>query len=141
MRDGAALTIDDEIRRAARLLESLIQTAGVLPEELERRLDASPGYLGRVLSGEMELKLRHILAILRALEIEPGLFFEVLYPAADPAAGSIRIEDVRERLLRLGFGQKRSVEPPQLGIQELEKLVQGAVQAALSRREPRDGKV
>lgn len=132
------MTIDDEIRRATRLLESLIQTNGVLPGELERRLDAAPGYIGRVLSGEVELKLRHILAILRALEIEPGLFFEILYPAFDPSEGTIRIEDLRQRLQRLGLGKERSAARPQLDIQELEKLVQGAVQAALSRREPRD---
>ncbi len=139
------MTIENEVRRATRLLESLIQTAAVPVAELERRLDAAPGYIGRVLSGDVELKLRHILAILRALELEPGLFFEVLYPAADPEEGTIRIEDLRQRLQRLGFGreklEERSAARPQLGIQELEKLVQGAVQAALSRREPRDEKV
>lgn len=135
------MTIETEVRRAARLLESLIQTTGAPQEELERRLDASPGYLGRVLSGEVELKLRHILAILRALEIEPGLFFEVLYPAAEPAEGTIRIEDLRQRLQRLGLGQERSAARQPIGIQELEKLVQGAVQAALKRRQPQDEKV
>lgn len=144
------MTIENEVRRAARLLESLIQTTGVPVGELERRLDAAPGYIGRILSGEVELKLRHILAILRALELEPGLFFEVLYPAADPEEGTIRIEDLRQRLQRLGFdrqekaqetSEERSAARPLLGIQELEKLVQGAVQAALSRREPRDEKV
>ena len=132
------MTIDDEIRRATRLLESLIRTNGVLPGVLERRLDAAPGYIGRVLSGEVELKLRHILAILRALEIEAGLFFEILYPASDPSGGTIRLEDLRQRLQRLGLGKDGPTACPQIDIQELEKLVQGAVQAALSRREPRD---
>ena len=139
------MTIENEVRRATRLLESLIQTTGMSVGELERRLDAAPGYIGRVLSGEVELKLRHILAILRAMELEPGLFFEVLYPAADPEEGTIRIEDLRQRLQRLGFDneqlQVRLAARSELGLQELERLVQGAVQAALSRSEPRDEKV
>lgn len=134
------MTIDDEIRRATRLLEGLIQATGVSAGELERRLDAAPGYVGRILSGEMELKLRHILAILRALEIEPALFFEVLYPALDPEEGTVRIEDLRQRLERMGF-EERSAARPQLGIQELERLVQGTVQAALGRSGPQDGKI
>lgn len=125
------MTIEDEVRQAARLLESLIQAAGVPESELERRLDVSPGYVGRVLSGEIELKLRHILSLLRALEIEPALFFESLYPA-QPQRGTIRMEDLQERLQELGLD--RPSEPPAVVVDDLERLVQGAVRAALSRK-------
>jgi transcriptional regulator with XRE-family HTH domain len=125
------VTIEDEVRQAARLLESLIQAAGVPESELERRLDVSPGYVGRVLSGEIELKLRHILSLLRALEIEPALFFESLYPA-QPQRGTIRMEDLQERLQELGLD--RPSEPPAVVVDDLERLVQGAVRAALSRK-------
>lgn len=124
------MTIEDEIRQAARLLESLIQAAGVPEDELERRLDVSPGYLGRLLAGEIELKLRHILSILRALEVEPSLYFESLYPAQAPA-GTIRIEDLRQRIESLGLGDS---EAPQVVVDDLERLVQGAVRAALGRK-------
>jgi transcriptional regulator with XRE-family HTH domain len=122
--------IEDEIRQAARLLESLIQATGVPEDELERRLDVSPGYLGRLLSGEIELKLRHILSILRALEVEPSLYFESLYPAQTPA-GTIRIEDLRQRIENLGLGDS---EPPRVVVDDLERLVQGAVRGALGRK-------
>jgi transcriptional regulator with XRE-family HTH domain len=125
------VTIEDEVRQAARLLESLIQAAGVPESELERRLDVSPGYVGRVLSGEIELKLRHILSFLRVLEIEPALFFESLYPA-QPSGGTIRMEDLQERLEGLGLGHPS--EAPPLVVDDLERLVQGAVRAALSRK-------
>lgn len=129
------MTIEDEVRQAARLLECLIQAAEVPEAELERRLDVSPGYLGRLLSGELELKLRHILSILRALEVEPSLYFESLYSTQAPAqtpSGAIRIEELRQRLDSLGLGGPP--EAPQVVVDDLGKLVQGAVRAALGRK-------
>jgi transcriptional regulator with XRE-family HTH domain len=129
------VSIEDEVRQAARLLESLIQAAGVPGDELERRLDVSPGYLGRLLTGEIELKLRHILSILRALEIEPSLYFESLYPAgsAGPLAGTIRMDALQQRLEGLGLGEP-SAARPQVGIHDLEMRVQSAVQTIENRR-------
>lgn len=128
------MTIDDEVRRATQLLEALIQAIGMSREEVEQRLEASPGYLGRLLSGRVELKLRHILAVLRALEIEPSLFFHTLYPEAGPEGGTVRIDELRLRLealgLEIGTASGSEAEP------DLERLVQRAVQAVLSRREP-----
>ncbi|HWM91197.1 MAG TPA: helix-turn-helix transcriptional regulator [Thermoanaerobaculia bacterium] len=132
------MTIDDEVRRAARLLDALIQATGTSREELERRLEASPGYVNRLLAGRVELKLRHIVAILRALEIEPGLFFQTLYPGAGPVGGTVRMDELRQRLEELGFEGKAAPARPEIGMDDLERLVQGAVQAVLSRREPRD---
>ena len=132
------MTIDDEVRRAAKLLEALIQVTGQSQEELERRLEASPGYLGRLLAGRVELKLRHILAILRILEIEPALFFQTLYPEAGPAGGIVRLDELRQRLMELGVGCEPAAPKPEVGMDDLERLVQGAVQAALSSRKPED---
>ena len=134
------MTIEDEVRRAAKLLEALIQVTGVSPEELEKRLEASPGYVGRLLSGRVELKLRHILAILRLLEIEPALFFQTLYPEAGPAGGTgASLDELRPRMESLGVSERGGEPAPsrtEAGMADLERLVQGAVQAALSRRKP-----
>lgn len=133
------MTIDDEVHRAAKLLEALIQVTGVSPKEVEKRLEASPGYLGRLLSGRVELKLRHILALLRILEIEPALFFQTLYPEAGPAGGTVRLDELRSRLEALGLGSGEPALPrPGVGMDDLERLMQGAVQAALTRRKPED---
>jgi transcriptional regulator with XRE-family HTH domain len=132
------MAIDDEVRQAVRLLEALIQATAVSWEELERRLEASPGYLRRVLSGQVELKFRHILAILRILEIEPALFFQTLYPGAGPA-GTVRIDELRQRLKELGFDGVPTPALPDVGM-DLERVVQGAVQVALSRRTPKNEK-
>lgn len=138
------MTIDDEVRRTAQLLEALIQVTGVSQEEVETRLEASPGYVGRLLGGRVELKLRHILAILRILEIEPSLFFQTLYPEARPAGGvggtggvGTSLDELRQRLDALGLGGQPSPSGPEIGVEDLEGLVQGAVLAALSRKKPK----
>lgn len=102
--------LDEEVRRALQLLEAVIQAAGFSEEELETKLDAAPGYVGRLLAGEIELKLRHILAILQALEIDPGQYFLSLYPPVPTLSSTIRssaIEmDALDRRLRdLGLGE------------------------------------
>lgn len=130
------MTIEDEVRRAAKLLEALIQVTGMSPEELEKRLEASPGYVGRLLSGRVELKLRHVLAILRILEIEPALFFQTLYPEAGPAGGTVQHEELRQRLEVLGLGGQPAPPRPEVDMDDLERRVQGAVHAALARRKP-----
>ena len=135
------MTIDDEVRRAAKLLDVLIQATGVSPEELERRLEASPGYLGRLLSGAVELKLRHILAILRILEIDPTLFFQTLYPESGPAGGTVQLDELRVQVESLGIREREEEsQPPKPagGMEDLERLVQGVAQAARSRRKLED---
>ncbi|HVG09307.1 MAG TPA: hypothetical protein VNM67_16490 [Thermoanaerobaculia bacterium] len=130
------MTIDDEVRRAAKLLEAMIQATGTSSEELEKRLEAAPGYVGRLLSGRVELKLRHILAILRILEIEPVLFFQTLYLDASQAGVTVRLDELRQRLTALGVGCEPAAPKPEVGMDDLERLVQGAVQAALASRKP-----
>jgi transcriptional regulator with XRE-family HTH domain len=133
VRYASAVTIEEEVRQAARLLESLIQAAGVPEDELARRLDVSSGYVGRLLSGEVELKLRHILSILRALEIEAAVFFESLYPVG-PQGGTIHMDDLRQQLQGLGLGEPSSARP-QVGMNDLERLVQAAVGRSRLRKE------
>jgi transcriptional regulator with XRE-family HTH domain len=128
------VTIDDEVRRAAKLLEALIQVTGESQEELERRLEASPGYLGRLLAGRVELKLRHILAVLRVLEIEPSLFFKTLYPGED-LAGTVQLDELRRQVRSLGVGSEPALKAG-VEMKDLERLVQEAVQDVLARRKP-----
>jgi len=69
------MTIDDEVRRATKLLETVMQAAGLTRKDLDQKLGAGPGYVSQVLTGRMELKLRHIIAIL--LQNEAGALARV----------------------------------------------------------------
>jgi transcriptional regulator with XRE-family HTH domain len=127
------MTIDDEVRRATKLLETVMQAAGLTRKDLDQKLGAGPGYISQVLTGRMELKFRHILAILRALEVEPSVFFQTLYPEDRPATDAVVMEEFLRRFQKLGFGtQPTPPRGPALDPQELERMIQNAVRAALS---------
>jgi transcriptional regulator with XRE-family HTH domain len=127
------MAIDDEVRRATKLLETVMQAAGLTRKDLDQRLGAGPGYVSQVLTGRMELKFRHVLAILRALDVEPSVFFETLYPENRPASDAAVMEEFLRRFQKLGFGAQPAPAPsPNLDPQELERMIQNAVRAALA---------
>jgi transcriptional regulator with XRE-family HTH domain len=127
------MTIDDEVRRATKLLETVMQASGLTRKDLDQKLGAGPGYVSQVLTGRMELKFRHILAVLRALEVEPSVFFQTLYPENRPATDAVVMEEFLRRFQKLGFGTQPPPPPsPAVDSQELERMIQNAVRAALS---------
>ncbi len=128
------MTIEDEVRRATKLLETVMQAAGLTRKELDQRLGAGPGYISQVLTGRMELKFRHILAILRALDVEPSVFFQTLYPGDRASSDQVVMEEFLKRFQKLGFGGGLPPQPPAVDPQELERLVQSAVRAALGEK-------
>lgn len=127
------MTIDDEVRRATKLLETVMQAAGLTRKDLDQKLGAGPGYVSQVLTGRMELKFRHILAVLRALDVEPNVFFQTLYPENRPSTDAVVMEEFLRRFQKLGFGTQPSPPPtPTLDPNELERMIQNAVRAALA---------
>jgi transcriptional regulator with XRE-family HTH domain len=131
------MTIEDDIRRATKLVETIMQASGSNRKELDQKLGAGPGYVSQVLTGRMELKLRHILAILRALDVEPSLFFNTLYPEGRPASDQTMMGEFLKRFQ--GLGARSGAMPPQrpgssMEPAELERLIQSAVRTALAER-------
>lgn len=127
------MTIEEEVRRATKLLETVMQAAGLTRKELDQRLGAGPGYVSQVLTGRMELKFRHILAILHALDVDPSVFFQTLYPGDRPPSDQTVMEEFLKRFQKLGLGGAPP-QPPAVDSRELERLVQSAVRAALGDR-------
>ena len=127
------MTIDDEVKRATKLLETVMQAAGLTRKDLDQKLGAGPGYVSQVLTGRMELKFRHILAILRALEVEPSVFFQTLYPEHRPSSDAVVMEEFLRRFQKLGFGTPPPPPPtPPLDPSELERMIQNAVRVAIT---------
>ncbi|HEV3459854.1 MAG TPA: hypothetical protein VHG32_25185 [Thermoanaerobaculia bacterium] len=70
---GATEATQVTVERARKTLCELIELSGLSRREVERRLletDAGTD-LGRLLSGRLELKLRHVLDITRVIEVHP----------------------------------------------------------------------
>ena len=135
----------EEVARAIKLIEGVMRVQGVTKKILDERLGKSPGYFAQVLSGRLELKYRHILAILRALDLEPRVFFRSLFPEPGEAVSGARmLERLFAELQRSGYGTYLSPPPPPppfqpaIDAEELDRRIQTAVAAALSAREARD---
>lgn len=130
------MTIDDEVRRATKLLETIMQAAGLTRKDLDQRLGAGPGYVSQLFTGRMELKMRHILAILRAVDVEPGVFFQTLYPDGPPVADRLLMEEFLKRYKKLGLEPQPASALPvspssSLDYGELHQLIQSAVRSVL----------
>ncbi len=136
----------EEVERAIKLIEGVMRVQGVTKKILDERLGKSPGYFAQVLSGRLELKYRHILAILRGLELEPRVFFRSLFPEpGEPASGARMLERLFAELQRSGYGTYLSPSPPAfpppqpppptIDADELDRRIQIAVAVALEARD------
>jgi hypothetical protein len=139
----------EEVARAIKLLEGVMRVQGVTKKILDERLGKSPGYFAQVLSGRLELKYRHILAILRGLDLEPRVFFRSLFPEPGEAVSGARmLERLFAELQRSGYGTYLSPAPapfqppvppapptPGIDADELDRRIQSAVAAALAARD------
>ena len=128
---------DDDVRRAIKLLEGVMRVEGVSKRGMDERLGKAPGYVAQVLSGRLELKFRHILGILAALEIEPRVFFRALFPEPGENEGSVRM--IGRYFDEAQRGAPPQPDPPLPGIDpgHLEKKIRAAVEAVLDERERR----
>lgn len=80
------VNLEAETESAARLLQRAIRGAGHTQNEVERRIGLSKGYLSQLLTGKVDLKLKHVLRALEAVGIPPVAFYREL-AAASPSAG------------------------------------------------------
>ncbi|HET9225831.1 MAG TPA: hypothetical protein VFR31_04150 [Thermoanaerobaculia bacterium] len=72
---------DQEISRITRMLKAAVRFAGVPHRQIEREMDMSTGYLSRILSGKVELRVQHVLGVCQAIGMPAAAFFEAAYPA------------------------------------------------------------
>jgi hypothetical protein len=70
-----------DVARVREALESLVDLSGLSRREIERRLARQERALdvGRLLSGKFELKLHHMLDIIRVLDVHPVEFFRLVF--------------------------------------------------------------
>jgi transcriptional regulator with XRE-family HTH domain len=91
--------INDDLRRCAKMLESVVRMSGMSARQLEERLDYGAGTVTRLFSGKIELKLRHVLLILEEVGIPPSQFFREAFPEEDDRPRSD--PEMASRLLNL----------------------------------------
>jgi hypothetical protein len=72
---------DAEVERARQALRGLIDLSMMSRREVERRLleQGCGTDLGRLLSGRLDLKLRHVVDICRVLNLQPMEYFRIVF--------------------------------------------------------------
>jgi len=71
---------DEEVRRLAKVLSTVVQVVRRTRQSVEQELGLSSGYLSKILGGTVDLRVRHVLAISEAVGMDPANFFALVYP-------------------------------------------------------------
>ena len=83
---------NEEIVRIAASLRTAIRLSGISNRQVERELGLSTGYLTRILAGQVELRVRHVLGICRVIGLPPDRFFAALFPPQEGSESVARLE-------------------------------------------------
>jgi hypothetical protein len=122
--------IKAEVERARGTLRHLIELSGLSRREVKRRLVelGSDTDLARLLSGRLDVKLRHVLELGHVLGIHPLEFFHIVFK--EPEQRSQFLQSLDEVIAP---GRSRPAEPipgPSLPAGDLEELRQRVAKLA-----------
>src|SRR5215208_3903616 len=73
-----------DVDKLASHLRLYIQAKRVTLHAVESELGMGVGYLGQLLRGNLDLKVKHVLAVLEVIGVEPAEFFASLYAPQTP---------------------------------------------------------
>ncbi|MEA2559758.1 MAG: hypothetical protein QOH06_1262 [Acidobacteriota bacterium] len=123
--------IQEETQRLLQVLRVAMRILDVSNRDIEKALGLSYGYLSRLFSGSIELKVEHVFQILGVLGLTPAEFFHLAYPRkpSPPSDASTRMRSILD-----GFGPLPPAERPpsgDLSPEELEALVSKTLQKLL----------
>jgi transcriptional regulator with XRE-family HTH domain len=90
---------DTEVVRLTGLLSSAIKFSGWKQRDIEKTLGWSSGSMSRLLSGGIELKIKHVLEICSVIGFPAARFFHASYPTADQGGNdAARLQRLLEQL-------------------------------------------
>ena len=107
---------DEESRRLARLLGSLLKLDHRSVRSVEQELGLGSSALGKVLNGTIRLQASHIFMVLNVLEMTPAQFFHTVYPQK-PSVHRLAQE------LRTAQGLPSAAEPEDPELEEKVKRI------------------
>ncbi len=123
-----------EVTRLTNLLASSIKFSGWKQRDIEKTLGWSSGSMSRLLSGGIELKIKHVLEICGVIGFPPARFFHASYPTAEEGGNdAARLQRLLEQLHPIleAEPEPAAAPPPaaapSLGQADVEKMVYGAL--------------
>jgi transcriptional regulator with XRE-family HTH domain len=125
-----------EVTRLTNLLTSAIRFSGWKQRDIEKALGMSSGSMSRLLSGGIELKIKHVLEICSVIGFPPSRFFHASYPTAEEGGNdAVRLQRLLEQLHPVSEvepqPQPAAAAPPSSASTvdqgEIERIVYGAL--------------
>lgn len=90
---------DKDVVRVTQMLKAAVRFTGIPHRKIEREMELSTGYLSRILSGKVELRIQHVLGVCRAIGLPPSAFFEAAYPSREMESETARLVAALQELL------------------------------------------
>ncbi len=90
---------DKDVVRVTQMLKAAVRFTGVTHRKIESEMRLSTGYLSRILSGKVELRIQHVLRVCRAIGLPPSAFFEAAYPSRELDPETARLVAALQELL------------------------------------------
>lgn len=123
---------EGEVTRITNLLSSAIKFSGWKQRDIEKTLGWSSGSMSRLLSGGIELKIKHVLEICSVIGFPPARFFHASYPDAEQGGpDAARLQRLLEQLHPVSeeTTAPSPAEPPAPALDqaEVERMVYGAL--------------
>lgn len=133
------MEVDKEVQHYLEILEGLIKVEHFSIREVERRLGWGKGTLNGIFRGRIELKIRHLFAILDLLGYTPEQFYDLVHRKMPEGTS------VAQRILRIldDLGVTRPAQPREpashaLDDAELERRMREMFDTLYEERERRE---
>jgi hypothetical protein len=136
---------EQEVARLTRLLQDAVKLSRQSNRAVERKMGLSGGYLSRLFSGIMELRVSHVIDICNAIDFPPAEFFRAAYPMGDgedPEGSNLQRALAKLHPAPLPEGATPAPKPPPQPVspppaasantEEMEKLLMGALRRLLA---------
>ncbi len=132
-------TVELEVQHYAGVLRQAVRAAGFAVSEVERRLGSGPKSLRRVFCGAVDLKLKHVIAVLRIIGMPQTEFFAIASRAQRRSRRRSQGGEILSTFDRAGY--RGALAPIADGLEdpaseeEFDRLVEDAVDRVMKRRE------
>lgn len=90
------MAAEQDVEKILALLKRAIRSSGLSQKDVDRQIGVQPGYLSQVMIGRLDLKVKHLLRALQAIQVDPNGFFSLAFAGTAAGAGGSRAEGAAE---------------------------------------------